>query len=126
MEMPSEMRLIGREREQSALNAVLARMLAGHGSVVLVSGEAGIGKTTLVESICRDAVAHGAIVFSGHCYDLTVTPPYGPWVEIADEYRPEEGWPSLPAFIYDRQALDDLTGQDALFEQIWEFYADLS
>jgi DNA-binding CsgD family transcriptional regulator len=119
-------RLIGRERELTALSSLLARMLLGRGSVVLVSGEAGIGKTTLMESVCRDAAAHGAVVYGGRCYDLMVTPPYGPWIEIAAEYRPEEDWPPLPAFIYDRQALDDLTGQDALFEQVWEFYAALT
>ncbi len=118
--------LVGREREQTALGSVLSRMLAGHGSVVLVSGEAGIGKTTLVESVCRDAVAQDAIVLAGHCYDLIVTPPYGPWLEITLEYRPRQGWPALPAFINDRHALDDLSGQDALFEQVWGFYADLS
>ena len=51
--------LIGREREQALLRHVLHEMLDGHGSLVLVSGEAGIGKTTLVEWLAREAEAAG-------------------------------------------------------------------
>ena len=40
---------VGRERERAKLRACLADAISGHGSLVLISGEAGIGKTTLVE-----------------------------------------------------------------------------
>ncbi len=43
--------LAGREGEQAQLRAQLDRMLAGRGRDVLVGGEAGIGKTTLVEDL---------------------------------------------------------------------------
>ena len=43
--------LVGREREQAVLRKQLERMLAGQGGTVLVGGEAGIGKTTLVEDL---------------------------------------------------------------------------
>jgi DNA-binding NtrC family response regulator len=41
----SPLRLVGREAEMLVLRGCFAQMLAGHGSLVLVSGEAGIGKT---------------------------------------------------------------------------------
>ncbi len=123
---PSVRPLIGREREQVALGALLSRTVEGAGGLVLISGEAGIGKTTLVESACAAARRIGAIVLRGNCYDLTVSPPYGPWVEIANDYRPGDDWPELPAFIHNRGALEELGGQDALFLQSWEFYASLA
>ncbi len=40
--------IFGRERERARLRELLDDAIAGHGSLVLISGEAGIGKTTLV------------------------------------------------------------------------------
>jgi predicted ATPase len=37
----------------------------GRGSLVLISGEAGIGKTALADVLCREAVDTGAHVFTG-------------------------------------------------------------
>lgn len=45
--------LIGRSRERSLLRAQLDEALAGHGGLVILSGEAGIGKTTLAADACR-------------------------------------------------------------------------
>ncbi|MDQ3549775.1 MAG: ATP-binding protein, partial [Chloroflexota bacterium] len=63
--------MFGRDRERDVLSQHLTRTLAGRGSVVLVGGEAGIGKTTLIESVANAARLHGALVLRGHCYDLT-------------------------------------------------------
>lgn len=120
-------RLIGRAREQAALGAVIARMIDGSGGLVLISGEAGIGKTTLAEFMCHEAQNDDVIVLRGHCYDLTVTPPYGPWVDIANDHRPAvDSWPAPPAFIHDRAALDDLSGQEELFSQLWDYFTSLA
>src|SRR5438876_6493418 len=73
--------LVGREREQALLARHLASALAGRGSLVLVGGEAGIGKTALAEALATDAANQGALVLGGRCYHLSETPPYGPWVE---------------------------------------------
>ena len=125
-EMGNPPRLIGRGREEAALGALINRVIDGQGGLVLISGEAGIGKTTLVGFVCREAQRRGALVLGGHCYDLSVSPPYGPWMQIANDYRPaDEGWPRLPAFIHDRRALDDLDGQESIFNQSWQFYAEL-
>ena len=74
--------LVGREREQTILKTQLDRMLAGQGGTILVGGDAGIGKTTLVEDLSVHAEASGVLVLWGHAYDLSVTPPYGPWLKI--------------------------------------------
>src|SRR5690242_20940743 len=73
--------LVGREREQALLRDALASALAGRGSLVLIGGEAGIGKTALAEALMTEASEQGALALVGRCYDLSETPPYGPWVE---------------------------------------------
>jgi DNA-binding CsgD family transcriptional regulator len=73
--------LIGRDREQSTLRAALDAALTGRGSLVLIGGEAGIGKTTLAEALLAEAAACGALTLVGRCYDLGEAPPYGPWTE---------------------------------------------
>ena len=46
--MPSRSPLVGREREMETLRRLLERALTGRGSVVLIEGEPGIGKTRLI------------------------------------------------------------------------------
>ena len=74
--------LVGRDRERAILRGALDAVLAGHGSLVLIGGEAGIGKSALAEEVCREAAGHGAIVLVGRSYDLAETPPYGPWLDL--------------------------------------------
>ncbi|HEX5501215.1 MAG TPA: AAA family ATPase [Thermomicrobiales bacterium] len=89
--------LVGREREQALLREALESALAGHGGLVLIGGEAGIGKTALAADLGREAVARGALVLVGRCYDLSETPPYGPWVELFERLAGEPDCPPLPA-----------------------------
>jgi len=82
--------LVGRERELAVLHEHLDAALAGRGSLVLIGGEAGIGKTALAEALCREATERGALVLVGRCYDLSETPPYGPWVELFGRDTPTD------------------------------------
>ena len=66
--------LVGRGREQAVLRAALDAALAGHGGLVLIGGEAGIGKTALAEALLAEAAKRGAAVLVGRCYDLSETP----------------------------------------------------
>lgn len=70
--------LVGRAREQAILRDALATALAGRGSLVLIGGEAGIGKTVLAEWLCDQATHQEAQVLVGRCYRPCETPPYGP------------------------------------------------
>jgi tetratricopeptide (TPR) repeat protein len=74
--------LFGRHREVSVLRESLLDALAGCGRLILIGGAAGIGKTTLTQALCQHAEEQGALARVGSCYDLTVTPPYGPWLEL--------------------------------------------
>src|SRR5689334_19634512 len=93
---PQHAPLVGREREQAALREALAAALAGRGSLVLIGGEAGIGKTTLAEWALAEATGRGALVLVGRCYDLAETPPYGPWAEALDRAPRDDVLPAPP------------------------------
>src|SRR5690348_15434337 len=80
--------LVGRERELGLLRDCLAAALAGRGALVLIGGEAGIGKTMLAEALLAEAQGQGALVAMGRCYDLSETPPYGPWTEALARIPP--------------------------------------
>src|SRR5215218_10338868 len=97
--LPPTPPLVGREREQAALREALDEALAGRGSLVLIGGEAGIGKTALAEWLLAEAAGRGALVLVGRCYDLSETPPYGPWREIFDRTPRDAGLPGLPTAI---------------------------
>ncbi|MEV5955715.1 AAA family ATPase [Streptomyces sp. NPDC051987] len=75
--------LIGRTEELLRLGGVLERARDGRGQAVLVSGDAGVGKTRLLEEVAARAAADGATVVVGHCVDLgDVGLPYLPFTEI--------------------------------------------
>lgn len=79
--------LVGRSREQALLRAQLSAAVAGRGGLAILSGEAGIGKTALAESICHESKDADALVLVGRCYEGTETPPCAPWWEILDQLR---------------------------------------
>ena len=67
--------VVGREAELSSLADAAKRIAAGDGrEVLLVSGEAGQGKTTLVAEAARTAFDNGALVLFGHCEEDLATP----------------------------------------------------
>jgi predicted ATPase len=61
---------IGREAELATLTAALGSAVAGTPTVVLLGGEAGVGKTRLVEEAAMRARAAGARVLAGSCIEL--------------------------------------------------------
>ncbi|MFW6075744.1 MAG: ATP-binding protein, partial [Chloroflexota bacterium] len=114
--------LVGRERERIRLQELLDDMIAGRGSLVLISGEAGIGKTTLVRDLECQARERGALVLSGACYDLTTTPPYGPWSGAIGNYQPVGDQPPVPSWFGNPDDLEKIDSQAALFEDTRRFF----
>ena len=101
--------LLERDGALQVLEGALDRAARGAGFVVLVSGEAGIGKTSLVRAFLR-AAAHRATVLQGACDDLltprtsdpSVTPP-GPGAARSPPPSPTATTRENPAGLTDRQ-----------------------
>jgi DNA-binding SARP family transcriptional activator len=79
--------LVGRAPELAALRDALDRALDHGARVALVTGEAGIGKTRLLEELGTEAAARGARVLSAWCYETERSLPLRPWI---DAFRAEQ------------------------------------
>ena len=81
-----ESAFIGRERELEALIVGLERALTGVGRLVMLAGDAGIGKTRLAQEVAKVAAQRGATILWGRCYDQSGAPPYWPWAQAMRLY----------------------------------------
>jgi DNA-binding CsgD family transcriptional regulator/tetratricopeptide (TPR) repeat protein len=87
--------LIGRTAELARLDAALAQAQSGSSVLLFVAGDAGIGKSRLVETFAGRATERDALVFAGGCLDLAEgAAPYAPFVAalrpLADELTGDE------------------------------------
>jgi tetratricopeptide (TPR) repeat protein len=78
--------LVGRQREIEELTAGLEAAGSGKGSLFLIAGEPGVGKTHLVGDLARRSVEAGAGTFWGRCWEGGGAPSYWPWVQILRAY----------------------------------------
>jgi predicted ATPase len=120
--------MVGRTSERVLLREQLAAMEAGRGQLVILGGEAGIGKTTLARDLIATAEKRGHRVLVGRCFDLTAASPYGIWFDLATDYQRTggpEGPPVLPPVLVDRN-LDGITSQSGFFELVRAFLHDLA
>lgn len=73
--------VVGRERELDALERRLDAARGGQGSVLVLAGEPGIGKTHLARTLAEAADELGFSVLWGSCYEGDWAPPLGPWID---------------------------------------------
>jgi class 3 adenylate cyclase/tetratricopeptide (TPR) repeat protein len=71
--------LVGRAAELAQLDAALAQARAGHGQIVGITGEAGLGKSRLVQEAARRARAAGLPVYAGAAQSYGTNTPYLAW-----------------------------------------------
>ena len=113
-------RLIGREQERIELLRLLDAAMEGHGSMVLIGGEPGIGKTHLIRAVLNDAARRGCFAMIGHCYEMEGAPPYVPFVEMLEQWArvvPREAF---------RQAIGDCGPEIAKFmPELRRMYSDI-
>jgi len=127
--------LIGRDDELSRLAGVLERARGGAARGVLIGGDAGVGKTRLLDEVTHGAARDGMTVLTGHCVDLgDVGLPYLPFTEILGVLAADDRFAGVLAGhpVVDRllgggtDDVRDMGGRLRLFEGIAGLLADLS
>jgi DNA-binding CsgD family transcriptional regulator len=88
-------RFVGRTQELARLRELLARATAGEPLIALIGGEAGVGKTRLVEQLAATASGQGTRVLRGGCVPLGEEGlPFAPVTEalraLVDQLDPDE------------------------------------
>ncbi len=92
--------LFGRGPELTRLTALLDEAHRGHGRIVTIVGEAGIGKTSLASAVRVRARARGVPVVWARCPDIGRTPPFWLWNQVVRELSTSD--PVLAAFAEGR------------------------
>jgi DNA-binding SARP family transcriptional activator len=80
----SRTRFVGRDGEYAWLAERLREVAGGAGGAVAVAGEAGVGKTRLVEEFLGYARSHGALVLSGRCFERELGAPLEPVLDALE------------------------------------------
>jgi class 3 adenylate cyclase len=96
--------LVGRERELTELEDALLAAIRGEGRMVLVAGDAGIGKTRLVTELGVRARGIGATVLSGSCSEAPLSLPYLPFLEALGNFVARADLPALRKRLGDSAA----------------------
>ena len=73
---------IGRAPHLAAVDRLLEQLVAGRGQTLLVTGEAGIGKSRLVAETKSRAAERGVLVLQGQCFETDRSLPYAPFVDL--------------------------------------------
>ena len=109
---------VGREDELRQMHEALDNALTGRGSVVMLVGEPGIGKTGTVQELETYARLRGAEVYWGRTHESSGMPAYWPWVQVGRAWggvhgvgagnAPEVAGELVRLFPELRQAIPDL------------------
>jgi adenylate cyclase len=77
--------LFGRESERSELLQAINKAVAGRGALIVLAGEAGVGKSRLAEEALAAGRRLGCQTLVGRCHEQDGTPPLIPYIEVLEE-----------------------------------------
>src|SRR6516162_9993720 len=98
--------IVGRTRELDLCRTAFGRMLAGRRQIVLISGEAGIGKTCCAEAVTESAEEQGALVLWGRCHEEAGAPRTGRGYKSFERTSRPRRWTMCASIWARRPALD--------------------
>src|SRR6476620_3422471 len=76
---------VGRDNEYGQFIGLIARLTAGSGHVVLIQGEAGIGKSRLMHEVLRYAQQRDLPTLATTCYEIERSIAYQPIIDLATQ-----------------------------------------
>jgi DNA-binding SARP family transcriptional activator len=126
---PGATTFVGREGELAALVAAAGEATADGARVALVTGEAGLGKSTLLEHLGARLGQDGWLVAAGRCPEVDSAPPAWAWVEalrtVAVSVPPGEFADDLAPLLSDSAPVDDdaAAGRFRLRQSVWNWLA---
>ena len=83
---PARQPFVGRRPEMAALKSSVETALGGRGTIAMIVGEPGIGKTRLAEESAAYARLRGMQMLVGRCYEAEASLPYIPFIEALRDY----------------------------------------
>ncbi|MGB9250215.1 MAG: adenylate/guanylate cyclase domain-containing protein [Mycobacterium sp.] len=110
----AESKLVGRGWEMSTVEGLLDRALGGHGAVVEVVGEPGIGKSRLVREVAAMAAVRDVEVFSAFCESHTSQVPFHAVARLLRAATGVEGLDGQAARTRVRDQIPDADPEDVL------------
>jgi DNA-binding CsgD family transcriptional regulator len=118
---------VGRDHECRILDSLFEQVRAGYPRSILIGGEAGIGKTTLVDHFVSGLRRDDTVVLKGSCFDVASPLPYGPWREAMSRALETRGPPGASESGWFRdETLNDLADQPELFHGVLDQLQQLS
>jgi class 3 adenylate cyclase/predicted ATPase len=78
--------LVGRQSELDQIARIIGHVLEGHGQLLVISGEAGVGKSRLLKALIAMAREAGLQGFQGDCLSYGTQTPYLPWVDFLSAF----------------------------------------
>lgn len=121
---PVSQAFVGRSGELAELDAALEQAQSGRGSLVVLTGEPGIGKTRLLDELALRAEPRGCDVLLGRCWEEGGAPAYWPWIQVVRAAGGE--FERLSPQHAERAAPDPDSERFRLFDAVARFLAQRS
>jgi predicted ATPase/class 3 adenylate cyclase len=102
---------VGREKELERLRTMFDNAVSGHGGLVMLVGEPGIGKTRTTQELETYARMRGAQVLWGRTHESAGAPPYWPWIQAGNQYAlaHQDELPTVIGPQMTQEAINELT-----------------
>ncbi|HSM72327.1 MAG TPA: AAA family ATPase [Anaerolineales bacterium] len=129
IELEKDSAFVGRQNELDQLVQSIEKVQDSRGSVILLAGDTGVGKTRLAYEALQRAASSGLQILLGTCYEQEGQLPYQPFIEAFNRYLSDHNLPADQNPIINFQRLgvtDPQQEQWALFNATTSFLNEIA